>query len=158
MKKFRPLQSPLSLCCALFLAVVMFPPKGHAETWKATVGAQSHDKGRQALAFLPNEMWIHAGDSITWTFNADEIHTVTFLTPAQPRPPFQVGCPGVTPSGSSFNDSMCVTTPPLTSPNKYTVTFPSAGNFKLVCLVHENMTGVVHVLNASQPLPHNQAF
>jgi plastocyanin len=158
LKKFRPLQSLLYFCCAFLLAVVMFPPKGHAETWKATVGAQSHDKGRQALAFLPNEMWIHAGDSITWTFNADEIHTVTFLTPSQPRPPFQVGCPGVTPSGSSFNDSMCVTTPPLTSPNTYTVTFPSAGNFKLVCLVHENMTGLVHVLNASQPLPHNQAF
>ena len=32
------------------------------ETWHATVGAQSNDKGHQALAFLPNEIWIHAGD------------------------------------------------------------------------------------------------
>jgi plastocyanin len=38
------------------------------------------------------------------------------------------------------------------------VTFPTAGNFKLVCLVHENMTGAIHVLNASQPLPHDQDF
>ena len=50
-----------------------------AAQWNATVGAQSNDKGDQALAFLPNEIWIHAGDQITWTFDADEIHTLTFL-------------------------------------------------------------------------------
>ena len=52
-----------------FAAMVTFlalSPAFGAE-WKATVGAQSHDKGRQALAFLPNELWIHAGDSIAWT-------------------------------------------------------------------------------------------
>src|SRR5260370_358792 len=38
------------------------------------------------------------------------------------------------------------------------VTFPVVGNFKIVCLVHVNMTGVVHVLNFSQPLPHDQDF
>ena len=27
----------------------------------AVVGAQSSHQARQALAFLPNEMWIHAG-------------------------------------------------------------------------------------------------
>ena len=48
------------------------------QTWFATVGAQSNDKARQALAFLPNEIWIHAGDSVTWRFDVDEIHTVTF--------------------------------------------------------------------------------
>jgi plastocyanin len=40
----------------------------------------------------------------------------------------------------------------------YTVTFPVAGNFKLVCLVHNNMTGAVHVLPALERLPFNQAF
>ncbi len=33
-----------------------------------------------------------------------------------------------------------------------------AGNFKLVCLVHEDMTGVVHVLAPGVPLPHDQAY
>ena len=51
--------------------------------WQATVGAQRNAMGNQALAFLPNEIWIHAGDSITWTFNVDEIHTVSFLTAAR---------------------------------------------------------------------------
>jgi plastocyanin len=40
----------------------------------------------------------------------------------------------------------------------YTVKFPTAGNFKLVCLVHVDMTGVVHVLDLSDPLPYDQEF
>jgi len=142
----------------LLLATFIIPLVLHAETWHAFVGAQTHDKGRQALAFLPNEIWIHAGDSITWTFAADEIHTLTFLQPTQIRPPFPVGCPGTTPNDSSFDGTVCVNSGTLTEPATYTVMFPKAGNFKLVCLVHNNMTGVVHVLPSSQPLPHTQAF
>ena len=131
--------------------------------WRATVGAQNHDMGRQALAFLPNEIWIHAGDSITWTFDADEIHTVTFLVTGEIRPPFPVGCPpgpppGITPDGSSFDGTHCVNAGPSVGGQTYTVNFPIAGNFKLVCLVHQDMTGTVHVLDPSLPLPHNQAF
>ena len=58
-------------------------------TWQAVAGAQSKDLGRQALAFLPNELWVQVGDSITWTFATDEVHTVTFLkqhNPQQTRP------------------------------------------------------------------------
>ena len=40
----------------------------------------------------------------------------------------------------------------------YSVSFPAAGNFKFVCLVHADMTGVVHVLNLSETLPHDQNF
>ena len=36
--------------------------------------------------------------------------------------------------------------------------FPVPGNFKLVCLVHANMTGTIHVLDPFQSLPHDQAF
>lgn len=150
--------------CMLLLVVLIVPQSVHAETWQVTVGAQSNDLGRQALAFLPNEVWIHAGDSITWTFAADEIHTVTFLkqntTPQQIRPPRPGvpggGCPGTTASGSNFDGSTCVTSSELVNGQTYTVNFPTAGNFKLVCLVHANMTGAVHVLNSSEPLPYDQ--
>jgi plastocyanin len=40
----------------------------------------------------------------------------------------------------------------------YSVSFPSTGNFKLVCLVHADMTGTIHVLAPSAQLPHEQAF
>jgi plastocyanin len=139
--------------------------------WEAWAGAQSRDRGSQALAFLPNELWIHINDSIRWTLASTEIHTVTFLTPGQVRPPFfgpqfgvPVGCPGSTPDGSSFDGSKCVNSGVLGSfdnivgPQTYSVKFPSAGNFKLVCLVHFDMTGSIHVLNASETLPYEQDF
>jgi plastocyanin len=152
--------------CVLVLAILIVPQAVQAAAWEATAGAQSNDMGRQALAFLANEFWIHAGDSITWTFPTPEIHTVTFLkqntTPQQVRPPRPGvpggGCPGTTPDGSSFDGSTCVTSSELVNGQTYTVNFPTAGNFKLVCLVHPSMTGAVHVLGLSEILPHDQAF
>ena len=140
---------------ALLLLVLCLPQAMPAQ-WKASVGAQSKDLGRQALAFLPNEIWIHEGESITWTFETDEIHTVSFLLAGQTRLPFQVGCPGVTVNSASFDASTCVTTPPLVKGQTFTVQFPLRGNYKLVCLVHENMTGVVHVLEPAAKLPLSQ--
>lgn len=140
------------------LAFLILPQISQAQ-WRATAGAQSESLGHQAAAFLPNEIWIHAGDNVTWTSDADEIHTVTFLKPGQTRLAFQVGCPGFAPDGSgSFNGSTCITTPTLAKGQSFTITFPISGNFKLVCLVHASMTGVVHVLDLAQPLPHEQDF
>jgi len=142
----------------VILAILIGPQLVQAQ-WRATVGAQANDDGVEALAFLPNELWIHAGDSITWTFETDEPHTVTFLTAGQIRLAYTVGCPGFAPGGSdTFDPSTCLTTAPLTKGQTFTVTFPSVGNLKLVCLVHANMTGVIHVLNTSAPLPHGQDF
>src|SRR5262249_24928015 len=133
-------------------------PQLLAAQWNATVGAESNDLGRQDLAFLPNEIWIHAGDSITWTVTASEPHTVTFLTDGQIRPPFSIGCPGFSAGSATFDGNSCITTGILSKGEKFTVVFPVTGNFKLVCLIHEDMTGIVHVLAPSQPLPHDQEF
>jgi len=147
----------IAQCTAILLAVVVTPRALHAQwQWRAAVGAQSKDLGRQALAFLPNELWIHAGDTVTWKFEPDEIHTVTFLKASQVRLPFPVGCPGFSSSPATFDGSTCVTTPPMVKGQQFSVTFPKKGNYKLVCLVHENMTGVVHVLDPLAPLPFDQ--
>jgi plastocyanin len=161
MKPLTSIWLPTIVRCLLMLAVVIAPQVVQATTWQAISGAQSTNEGIQALAFLSNELWIHAGDSITWTFPAHEIHTVTFLKPGQVRPPRPGaggGCPGTTPDGSTFDGSTCVTSSELVDGQTYTVTFPTAGNFKLVCLVHNNMTGAVHVLDSAEALPHDQAF
>src|SRR5512142_1118939 len=76
----------ISLHCALLFALLI-PSSVLADTWQLQAGAESPDRGRQALAFLPNAIWIHAGDSIRWTFPTHERHTLTFLTPGQTRPP-----------------------------------------------------------------------
>jgi plastocyanin len=72
---------------------------------------------------------------------------------------FPVGCPGFSFGSASFDGTTCVTTPPSVKGNPtFTVTFPTAGNYKIHCLVHNTMNGVVHVLDPSVALPHNQAF
>jgi len=141
----------------LLLILLILPQMVQAQ-WRAAVGAQSNDKGFQALAFLPNEIWIRAGDGITWTFEADEIHTLTFLKADQIRPFFGEGCPGFSTDPATYDGSTCVTTPPMVKGQTFTVIFPAAGNFKLTCLVHDNMDGRIHVLTASERLPHDQAF
>lgn len=169
-KSIRYRRSKFLGLCVLLIALVV-PGSALADTWQLQAGAESPNREKQALAFLPNEIWIHVGDSIRWTFPTHERHTVTFLMPGQKRPPafgptfgVLVGCPGVTPDGSSFDGSTCVTSDVLlldqntVTPPTYSVTFPTAGNFKFVDVIHADMTGVVHVLNLFEPLPHDQDF
>jgi plastocyanin len=160
MKNLNAIRFPHVLLGLVALAVFSFPrPVEAQENWHAKVGAETPDMGRQALAFVPNEIWIHAGDSITWTFNSDEIHTVSFLVVGQIFPPFPVGCPGFSFGVASFDGSTCVTTPPtVRGQPDFTVNFPAPGNYKIQCLVHNTMNGVVHVLDPSIALPHDQAF
>jgi plastocyanin len=119
------------------------------------------------MAFLPNEIWIHAGDSITWRFEANELHTVTFIPDTDARPFFQTvaGSSTATFDGSTtvsspggFPDLGNQVPPAFVKGATFTVKFPTPGNYKQVCLFHNNMTGVVHVLPADAPLPYNQDF
>jgi plastocyanin len=116
------------LILGAFIFLLALTPALGAQ-WQAKVGANTNDKGRQALAFLPNEIWIHEGDSVTWTFEVDEIHTVTFLTAGQVRPPFPVGCPGFAVGSAMFDGSTCISTPPMVTGQTFTVMFPTVGNF-----------------------------
>ena len=53
----------ISWNCALLVALLV-PCSAVANTWQLQVGAESPDLGRQALAFLPNEVWIYKGEVI----------------------------------------------------------------------------------------------
>ena len=66
-------------------AIVIGGAAGTAQAteWQSMVGAESPDRGSEALAFLPNELWIHPGDSIRWVYPTHERHTLTFLKPGQ---------------------------------------------------------------------------
>ena len=143
---------------SVLASLALSRPVEAQQVWKATLGAQSKDMGKQAIAFLPNELWIHANDSITWTSAADEIHTVSFFKPGQAYIDFNTGCPGFTSNPSSFDGSKCVSSPPLVAGQSFTVKFTKTGNYSLICLVHPHMTGVIHVLAANAALPHDQYF
>ena len=175
------------------LALLAFPVSSFAQ-WNARVGSQSPDcavgatgdvklasgcQVIQALAFMPNEIWVHANDSITWTIPTDEVHTVTFLNQPQPAPlgvaPYPaaqqrvsggVGCSAFgsvnTLSGSAYDPAgaaglACVNSGVLAPyGSTYTVKFPVEGNFKFTCLIHASMNGTVHVVNAAAALPYTQ--
>ncbi len=157
------LQAPFNSNSAFFAsmlvaAVLIAPQAAQAAKWNATAGAQSGDRGRQAWAFLPNELWIHAGDSIFWSVASDDTHTVSFLTASQLRPTIGHDSDVITPDGPSFDGSSFVNSGELTFGQTYTVKFPAAGNFKLSCLAHLYMNGTIHVLKPSDALPYDQAF
>jgi plastocyanin len=175
MKQISKMSKPVALFALTAILMAGAATRtAQATEWQVTAGAESADRGSQALAFLPNELWIYTGDSIRWTFPTHERHTLTFLTPGQTKPPgfgpvfgVEVGCPGATPDGAAFDGSSCVNSDILrlnededstARAPTYSVSFPSAGNFKLVCLIHADMTGVVHVVNPSETLPHDQGF
>src|SRR5215471_11886306 len=105
MKVFNSAYCKFVFTSLLLLGVSSLPQAALAQqNWNAAVGGQSKDMAKQAVAFLPSEIWIHAGDSITWTFASGDIHTVTFLTVGQVYPfDDTVGYPPITPSRSPFD-------------------------------------------------------
>jgi plastocyanin len=177
-RPFGPVHIPLIFGSLLLLTFLIAPQPASAWQWSLKVGAESHNQGNQADAFLPNEVWIYAGDSIEWTFQPkNEPHTVTLLEPGQTRPappppfgppsgppigpPFYFGsqCPSPNPYNggtATYDGTACVSSGGLnggTAPSTFTVTFPTAGNYKFVCLLHTNMYGTVHVLSTDPSSP-----
>lgn len=162
---------PGSLCSMLIAAALILPSSAKAQTtYNAYVGGETKNQAVQANAFLPNELWLFEGDSIKWTFvPKNEPHTVTLLMPGQTRPaapppagpPFSVQGVDCGPA-TSYDGSACVSTATgLSGGATFTVRFPKAGNYKLVCLIHTDMNGTVHVLvnNAEDAASiHSQRF
>jgi plastocyanin len=126
------------------------------------------------LRFLPVDVTVKAGDSVTWVMNdPHEIHTVTFYDAAakppdfiEPRPqangPPKLVLPFAAPSGGT-----AVTDPKSTynsgiqaNGQSYTFSFPKPGTYTYICTVHGiNMAGKVTVEGAATPatLPNTGA-
>ena len=107
--------------------LAMFAPAaGAQQTWHVQVGAESYDQARHADAFLPNEIWIYAGDSVKFTFSAkSEPYMMTLLEAGQAHPLF---------SG------------PRANATTHVVELSTPGNYELVCPAHADMNGVIHVM------------
>ena len=141
-------------------------------TWHVQAGQQSRDLAIQGMAFLPQNIWIDAGDTIRWTADSAEPHTVTFLArgttlpafaPGDPNQLFQVPAPvgSAVPAyqpGKYYNSGMLGTIQdsfPVAA--SYSLSFPAVGAFTYYCLVHGMMMkGTVHVAKAGTPYPFSQ--
>lgn len=170
-----------ALLCTIAMTALVFgvgatSSPSHAaggQTWHVLAGSQSPDMAIQGTQFLPGEIWIDAGDSVTWVANSAEPHTVTFLAgdaALDPAHQFQIPADGIPAGGTSYdgtsyyNSGVLSTLPdgsfpfPFALLRSYTLSFPSAGDFVYYCLFHGvMMQGTVHVRAAGTPYPFTQA-
>src|SRR5215217_5784934 len=81
-------------------------------------------------AFSPNPIQVSVGNTVTWTNNDSQPHTVTSGSNGQPDNKFN----------SSPNFS------PLLNPGQtFSFTFTQAGDYPYFCMLHPNMVGTVSV-------------
>src|SRR6266699_5209085 len=133
-------------------------------TWNAVVGVESTDHAVQGMSFLPTQLWVNVGDTITWTVKSGEPHTVTFLPPGEQLPLFNPTDPlQAKQAGSSkydgvsyYNSGLMSSFSALGLPTTYSLTFGVAGDFVYHCLVHPSMLGIVHVQPAGTNYPFTQ--
>jgi len=71
------------------------------------------------FTFMPQELKVKVGDSVTWTNHDDIPHTVV--------------------SAGKFRSK------PMDTDNTFTFTFTSAGDYKYFCSLHPHMSGMIKV-------------
>src|SRR4051794_34872286 len=157
----------IGLAAGLFVAATAAPAALAADPvgWQATAGTSTRDEAVQVNAFLPKNLTVDVGDSITWTLRSGEFHTVTFPSGTEP-PPFIIpigGVPQLNPAavapsggpsydGTGFNNSGL-----LFGGQQFTLGFTKAGTYSFLCLIHAGMAGTVHVPDAGASYPASPA-
>lgn len=106
------------------------------------------------LEFLPENVTVRAGAAVEWRLAGPEPHSVTFLAPGttvpSPESPegealFAPSTPPVTSyDGTSLVNSGLLPLGPEPAP-PFVLTFPTAGEYAYVCVIHPLMTGTVTV-------------
>ena len=145
-----------------------------SQNWTVRVGSQTADMAVQGQRFLPGDITIDAGDSVTWKAKSAEIHTVTFfdggtpqatVAPLNPPDPLQVTPQGpTTMDGTRLLQLRTVDHDVALHPDTRAglqvllADLPGHGELHYYCLVHGvMMRGAVHVQAASAPYPATQA-
>jgi plastocyanin len=187
--RITSLSSPgRALLCALALLipVALWGMASSAQaagpvTWTVLVGNQANHRAIQGERFLPGDITIDQGDSVTWKANSAEPHTVTFVDGGAPQTQEQLGefNPGDsaqttqtanhTFDAASTYESGVLTTlstssalPPFVALHKtYTLHFPNSvpvGTYTYYCRVHGvMMRGEIHVQASGTAYPASQS-
>jgi plastocyanin len=144
-----------------------------AQTFNVLVGAQDLNNAADLEAYLPAEITVHVGDTVTWKINSKEIHTVTFLG-SETAPELLAQEPNAPQGTMMFNPKVAFPTAPLDGqydgstyansgimgPDQgqaqdFSLTFTKPGAYTYVCVVHnqEDMVGKVTVVDAGVQIP-----
>jgi plastocyanin len=112
------------------------------------------DPNIAVLQYLPQSVTITAGGTVEWRIAGPEPHSVTFLAAGKTLPPggpdttlfAPTPAPNNTYDGKSLVNSGLVPQGPAPAP-PFRLTFPTAGKFGFVCVIHPQMTGTVNVVD-----------
>jgi plastocyanin len=160
----------VALLTLVLAAGAVAKPSAGPHTYTVLVGAESAHRGVDVMAYFPDKLTIHMGDTVHWAQNSNEIHTVTFLgtTPLPDLivPAASLGLPA-TPSPLVFNPAGVLPTGQTTlgdtstyvnsglmgreqgQARSFDLTFTAPGTYHYVCVVHGTMmSGTVRVLAA----------
>jgi plastocyanin len=115
---------------------------------EVTVRAGDGETGYAVNLFLPQDITINTGDTVTWDFPWFEPHSVTYGTPTgdPTMPSVPLDAPLEFDGSSYFSSGLLgeewseVTT--------FSVTFMNAGTYDLYCAIHPFMTGAVNVVDS----------
>jgi plastocyanin len=102
-------------------AIVLTSPKTNNSNVPSDT---NHVSITSAFSFDPPSLTIHVGDNVTWTNNANTVHTVS--------------------SDSGSNESFL--SPALSKGDTYTHQFNKIGTFTYHCSIHPSMTGTIIVI------------
>ncbi|MEX1170259.1 MAG: plastocyanin/azurin family copper-binding protein [Chloroflexota bacterium] len=145
-----------ALVLGLLLSVSFAGTAQAATTLNAGVGVGAGTVAGNV--YVPGDMTILVGDSVKWTIESDEPHSVTFgngpagvpppnwpaagFTGTVPPPPATASLTG-TYDGTGF-----LNTELLFNGSTATVTFTAAGTFAFICQIHPGMAGTVNVVTS----------
>jgi len=155
-----------------FSATAGAAPSAAPRTYTVLVGAESAHRGIDVMAYFPDTVKIHVGDTVHWRQNSNEIHTVTFLG-GNPLPPLIVPADTLipplpltpsplvfnpmavnreAPTGGLLGDTSAFVNSGLMGREagqyrSFDLTFTEPGTYQYLCLVHGvMMSGTVEVV------------
>jgi plastocyanin len=139
---------------AMLLALTTAPRVQAATTLNVGVGVGSGTQSGNG--YLPGDVTILVGDSIKWTIESDEPHSVTFGNGPTGVPPDEWPVTGLTgtvppPPGvanltGTYGGSGFLNTGLLWPDSTATVQFTAAGTLPYICVIHPGMAGTVNVV------------
>jgi len=171
----------LALILSLPLSASASPQASSSETYTVMVGWENAHTGIGIMAYFPDNVTIHVGDTVHWLQNTNEIHTVTFLAGTDPAPliiPAVLAGLPPTPSPIVFNPMAVNPAVPANGlydgttyansglmgrepgqAEEFSLTFTMEGTYDYMCLVHGfMMSGEVVVVGEEVGAPSpNQA-
>lgn len=152
----RAVLAAVFAAAAIALAFALIP-RGDAGAQETTldVGVGVGSGTVAGNVFAPGEVTVAAGDSVTFSIDSDEVHTITFGSGPSDVPPSQwdttfdipPGPPGPADLGTvEYTGSEFINTGVIFKGSTLTVDFPEEGEYHFNCVIHPGMTGTINVV------------